>query len=775
MSRLFFFLIFIVVAASFSAEDETIRIVRDKSDIYFKKYNRAKLELVFNQPKYAPGDTVRFGMNYFYANNLQRITGKQIVHICLFDQFGKKVLTQWASIINGSSSLDMVIPGDFPSGNYVLVAFTDWMKNFDKELFFKKQFLISGKYVINEAPPQDTIIFSPEGGLLISEIENNLAIRYRGKDREAKIIISEGGNELATFGLVRDSVNVFRFVPKANVKYYAQIINGLNKRFEFPQIKASGVAIQIDATLPVIKVKAECVNIPSTDNLFLAGFSNSKMVFCSRLNFEETKKASFDLPNSLSAGVTQLVIFDSKFNLIASRVIYLPGSGVKEVFVDKLQDVYSTRAEVNVDFKIKDGGMYLRPTFYSCQILNDSLFSDSSLSSMDYLTFQSDISNTFLLEGKRITQATINNYLITQTCPWFEWSKIIGNNATVLRKPQEYLNLTGEAMFAKTGKRVPDSTQLLFFLEKNLVGYETYANAAGKFSFPMWISISQRDRFFFTASLKGMDIDDIYINTFDPDSSIAFTAKPWEFDANSVDRYSIYSANKQAISKSFSFFSDKSVLKDSIDEPNKAIEEELNGADIVLNLNDYLMFPTMEEVVREILKGVEYRKINGRSVLRVYVTGKYTTYRMGPLFVIDGMVTRDPSFCLALKPSDVISMKVVKDSKKLFALGKLGANGVIIVKTKLHSKIVKEKHVIDYAGMLSNHPTSWSGYSDTRMPDFRSCLFWTAKSLSVKDSEHFIFKTSDDVGKFRIRISGRTEEGIPFYYDKPFEVKYSGN
>src|SRR5437879_12111109 len=45
------------------------------------------------------------------------------------------------------------------------------------------------------------------------------------------------------------------------------------------------------------------------------------------------------------------------------------------------------------------------------------------------------------------------------------------------------LNLTGEAMFAKTGKPVPDSTQLLFFLEKNLVGYETYANAVGKFSF----------------------------------------------------------------------------------------------------------------------------------------------------------------------------------------------------------------------------------------------------------------------------------------------------
>src|SRR5258706_15884848 len=131
MNRLIFFLILIVVFGSFSWEEEPIRVLSNKSEVFFKKYNRAKLELMFNQPKYAPGDTVRFGMNYLYANNLQPVLGRQIVHIYLFDQFGKKILTQWASVVNGSASAEMVIPENVPTGNHLLVAFTDWMKNFD--------------------------------------------------------------------------------------------------------------------------------------------------------------------------------------------------------------------------------------------------------------------------------------------------------------------------------------------------------------------------------------------------------------------------------------------------------------------------------------------------------------------------------------------------------------------------------------------------------------------------------------------------------------------
>ncbi len=214
---------------------------------------------------------------------------------------------------------------------------------------------------------------------------------------------------------------------------------------------------------------------------------------------------------------------------------------------------------------------------------------------------------------------------------------------------------------------------------------------------------------------------------------------------------------------------------DSVDEPNKAIEQELNGADLTVNLSDYLMMPTMEEVVREIVRTVEYRKIGGRQVIRVYTTGKVTHYSSGPLFVIDGVITKDPSYFFGLKPADVISIKVVRDARKLFALGSLSANGVVIVKTRLRTKIVKEKHTIEFAGLLPESHDSFMGHFNPKMPDLRPCIYWSSKTFTGRGDEFILFRTSDDVGKFKIQISGLAEDGIPFYSEHPFQVKYSGN
>src|SRR4029077_19911768 len=111
----------------------------------------------FNQQHYAPGDTVRFSTLYLSAGTLKPIPGKEIIHLCLFDQFGKKQFTRWTDVINGYASNEMVIPKEFPSGSYKLIAFTDWMKNFDPSLFYQQEFIVAGKFSINHDLPKDTL------------------------------------------------------------------------------------------------------------------------------------------------------------------------------------------------------------------------------------------------------------------------------------------------------------------------------------------------------------------------------------------------------------------------------------------------------------------------------------------------------------------------------------------------------------------------------------------------------------------------------------------
>jgi hypothetical protein len=244
---------------------------------------------------------------------------------------------------------------------------------------------------------------------------------------------------------------------------------------------------------------------------------------------------------------------------------------------------------------------------------------------------------------------------------------------------------------------------------------------------------------------------------------------------DAADAYATYSMKRKNINNSYSFFVNPKVTRDSTFDPNKAMEVELDGADIVLNLKDYLLMPTMEDVSKELLRGVEYRKINGRHVVRVNTTGKAPSNYAGPLYVIDGQITKDPSYFLGLNPVDVVSIKVVKDSRKLIALGKLGANGVLIVKTKRQTAI-NEKSKINFSGLLpaaSNYSRANSGKN---LPDLRSCLFWSPLVQATSSSAAEIqFTTSDDIGNFRLQIYGFTEGGLPIFVEKDFEVKYPGN
>jgi hypothetical protein len=242
-----------------------------------------------------------------------------------------------------------------------------------------------------------------------------------------------------------------------------------------------------------------------------------------------------------------------------------------------------------------------------------------------------------------------------------------------------------------------------------------------------------------------------------------------------MDPYAAYSAQVQVIQNSYSFFLNPRSSNYFVEDLNKRMEEKLNGADLVFDLNDYLLMPTMEKVVKEIMNFVAVSTINGHEALLVMTTGKSTSFQTGPLFIIDGIMTKDPAYFFSLKPVDLISIKVVNDSKKLFALGSIGANGVILVKTKQEMNALKETHIIDFGGFLPKTSKPFFENTNSNVPDLRACLLWTSKVYSGKDDNTLIFKTSDDIGRYNIQISGIAEDGVSFYSEYPFEVKINAN
>ncbi len=91
----------------------------------------------------------------------------------------------------------------------------------------------------------------------------------------------------------------------------------------------------------------------------------------------------------------------------------------------------------------------------------------------------------------------------------------------------------------------------------------------------------------------------------------------------------------------------------------------------------------IEQLIMDRFPGViASRAADGTLYLRIRGVGSFYSNNE-PLYVIDGNPMPDASALRILNPYDVVSIEVVKDPAGMALYGVRGANGVIIIKTKV--------------------------------------------------------------------------------------------
>jgi hypothetical protein len=189
----------------------------------------------------------------------------------------------------------------------------------------------------------------------------------------------------------------------------------------------------------------------------------------------------------------------------------------------------------------------------------------------------------------------------------------------------------------------------------------------------------------------------------------------------------------------------------------------------------------MEELIREIVPYLQHRKSGDKTTERVVLFPNNKVPAYDPLFLIDGIMTKNTRYFLTLNPSDIISIKLIKDINKLNRFGSLGKNGIVLVSTKkqAHPELQKVNTQLSVKGLNKPYahysPTS-DDRAQVRKPDFRSTLYWNPSvKVDASGKVNAIFYTSDDVGNFLIRIQGITSDGRPFEKTDSLTVSFSGN
>lgn len=756
---------FISVISSFVVIPvDYINELQKKINSYNNIYKRTKLDIIFHQPKYSPGDTAYFRAFYTSASDLRLMQGRQIIEIDLFDAQGKRVIKNRALVINGICSSQLILPSKLAPGIYRLIAYSNWMKNFDPALFFRQNIIVSGEKELIKIN-LNKISFHPEGGKFVAGIENNLVINYFNQDSLTFYSLKNNfGKEITSGKFDKYGYAEIKITPNINEQYSLETINRLKtENFKLPLAEDLGIALQViqsDGNQQQVKVSFT-KEVP-TSRYSIAFINSTGLIASVPLKFTKDSSLFIQFPTSIPSGLINVVLINDDLKIMAERLAYKKPPPL-QIELIKSKEEFGVRDLVKVQLNIQDENNNPIMGNYSVSVINTDLFKNSKLTTQNNLLL--NINPADLNANLNMNDETsINRFLISQDCHWLNWEAILADNVTLPAfKEREYLELEGKLKSAED-KEIPDSTIISLFLEKQAKGYEVVAQNNGVFRFPMILDPWGDDLFFYCTTYKERDLKNIYLQ-LDQEETLTSREIINFKQTDTPDSYTSFVKEKKTIDKAFGFYFNRQ-NKNGISEPNALLEEEFGGADLNVQLNDYVVFPTMADVVREILPAVEYRKIKNRDVMRVYTTNKKPGNFSGPLFVIDGHLTKEIQSFMKLDPQYVSSIKVINESSKLLRFGSLCANGVILVTTKYTDikSLLNEKCVFEFTGInpsVKRKPDEVK--INKRIPDLRSCLYWNAHiELDSQGRSAFSFKTSDDVGNYEILIEGISSDGTPF-------------
>ena len=147
MKRSTLILLFIAIAGFVKAQsfDGSVSSLVAVAGKYQAAHRPEKIYLQLDKSNYNLSDTLWFKAYLFNGATLRPSAQSSLVYIEISDEYNVVQARRLLTVINGIGSGDIpLLRRDFPEGGYTLRAYTQWMRNFDENLIFKKQFFVSG-------------------------------------------------------------------------------------------------------------------------------------------------------------------------------------------------------------------------------------------------------------------------------------------------------------------------------------------------------------------------------------------------------------------------------------------------------------------------------------------------------------------------------------------------------------------------------------------------------------------------------------------------------
>jgi hypothetical protein len=765
--------------------------IQTRFNSYATRAVQEKLYLHTDKELYVSGDIMWFKIYYVEGTTLQPMDMSKLAYVEVISPNNEAVQQGKISLEKGTGKGSFYLPAALPTGNYVLRAYTNWMKNFDASLFFEKKITIVNTLKAPEGSPakdSSTIIvdFFPEGGNLVNGLTSKIGFAVRnnkGSVNECRgIILNENNDSLVSFVPLKFGLGNFSFTPQEGQSYRALIIlpDGSSVTRRMPQVLPSGYVMSVIETPDQkikVTVKAKRPGAQeNTEEIVLTAHKRQVLAIAEKAYLNDKDSAVFYLDREkLKKGISIITLFNGNGQPAAERLVFLAPPVGETLAVTPDQAVYGNRKPVKVDIgNAKPDLLDLSVAVY----YTDNLQTGQSTNISDYMWLVSDLSGIvespgyYFSNDPAVKEAT-ENLLLTHGWRRFKWENVLQQDQTFLKYMPE---INGHIV---TG-RVKDLRD-----DKSISGINNFLSIPGR-PFGFYTSISDKDGivYFETKNFYGngqvVAQPDLGADSFYRTEII----KPYS-ETFSDNKYPVYQlsaeSREQLLQRSIGMQVQNIYTGDSLRNFYDPVLPDtlpfFGRPENSYDLDDYKRFTTMEEVLREYVREVGVGIRGSKLIFKLFNPIAHDFYEGNSLVLLNGVPLPDPDKIFSYDPLKVKKIDVIRSR---YVLGPSSFNGVTSFNTYDNSFAAFELEprlvAIDYNGLQLEREFYSPDYStremtEKRIPDFRNTLYWAPSVHTGNGKAGIHFYSSDLPGKYTVVVQGMSEKGEFVSGTASFEVK----
>ena len=323
---------------------------------YHQKNYQEIVYLHLDKNHYFAGDFVRFKVYCLEKSTSKPTQLSKVAYVEFLDAENNPVAQARIELEGGSGFGEVYLPTSIPSENYVVRAYTQWMRNFGAESFYHTATTIINpfrKLGLDKKPEStsSTISFFPEGGILLDQVQSKVV--FHGKDGNGYPIDFQArlmGNdslEINKFEPIKNGLGSFSFIPEKETKYHVEVIhqNGDTTMHPFIEVENSGITLSIDRKRNTAEFQIKDSEVSGAIELIdILVMQNGQFLDHQQL-FGAKSKHTFALQlEGMQPGVAVIYLIGDG-NLICARSIYKSAEPQQSI-LELERKTFGTRQEV---------------------------------------------------------------------------------------------------------------------------------------------------------------------------------------------------------------------------------------------------------------------------------------------------------------------------------------------------------------------------------------------------------------------------------------------